>query len=294
MRRHARLSFITATLALCSLFVGQAYAQQTSPSYTVWAADQNANTLDVLDPDGKVLKTIDGATLGDAKRPHMLWGVPKDEYIYSANTVSNSITVLGHKDGGVKAIIANVGKSPDAAQPNPQHPDRIYVSNIAPQAAGPDGKPDRGETITELVRTGGPKWEIARFLDLKAAPAPSDANLYPSRRPVCVGFSRMAVYMLATLFNGGLAVVDLQTWNVVKGWGKNDIAENGCGLRPLPRATNCTSQPGISRHHGCMCSTSPENPNSSRRIISQSLGRTRTRYRGFGQQHAVDCAPRQQ
>ena len=115
--------------------------------------------LYVLDPDGKVLKTIDGATLGDAKRPHMLWGVPKDEYIYSANTVSNSITVLGHKDGGVKVIIANVGKSPHAAQPNPQHPDRIYVSNIAPQAAG-YGKPDRGETITELVRTGGPNGRL--------------------------------------------------------------------------------------------------------------------------------------
>ena len=164
MHRHARLLSIMAALALGLLVAGPALAQQTSPSYTVWAADQNANTLYVLDPDGKVLKTIDGATLGDAKRPHMLWGVPKDEY------VSNSITVLGHKDGGVKAIIANVGKSPHAAQPNPQHPDRIYVSNIAPQAAGPDGKPDRGETITELVRTGGPKWEIARFLDLKAAP----------------------------------------------------------------------------------------------------------------------------
>jgi DNA-binding beta-propeller fold protein YncE len=234
MHRHTRLSSIMAALAFGLLVVGQACAQQTSPAYTVWAVDQNANTLYVLDPDGKVLRTIDGATLGDAKRPHMLWGVPKDEYVYSANTVSNSVTVLSHKDGGVKAIMASVGKSPHAAQPNPQHPDRIYVSNIAPQAAGADGKPDRGETITELVRTGGPKWAITRFLDLKAAPALSDTNLYPSRRPVCVGFSKDGRYMLATLFNGGLAVVDLQTWNVVQGWGKNDIAENGCGFATSP------------------------------------------------------------
>jgi hypothetical protein len=142
--------------------------------------------------------------------------------------------VLSHKDGGVKAIMASVGKSPHAAQPNPQHPDRIYVSNIAPQAAGTDGKPDRGETITELVRTAGPQWAITRFLDLKAVPALSDANLYPSRRPVCVGFSKDGRYMLATLFNGGLAVVDLQTWNVAKSWGKNDIAENGCGFAASP------------------------------------------------------------
>ena len=77
MHRHTRLLSIMAALALGLLVVGSACAQQTSPSYTVWAADQNANTLYVLDPDGKVLRTIDGATLGDAKRTHMLWGCPR-------------------------------------------------------------------------------------------------------------------------------------------------------------------------------------------------------------------------
>ena len=81
MHRHAQLLSIMAALALGLLVVGPAGAQQTSPSYTVWAVDQNANTLYVLDPEGKVLRTIDGATLGDAKRPHMLWGVPKDAYV---------------------------------------------------------------------------------------------------------------------------------------------------------------------------------------------------------------------
>jgi YVTN family beta-propeller protein len=233
MHRHTRLFATMAALAWLGLVVAQALAQQTLSSYEVWAADQNSNTLYVLDPEGKVLRTVDGATLGDAKRPHMLWGVPKDEYVYSTNTVSNSVTVLSHKDGSVKAIIAGVGKAPHAAQPNPKSPDRIYVSNIGPQAAGADGKPDRGETITELVRADG-KWEAKRFLDLKAALALADANLYPSRRPVCVGFSKDGRYMLATLFTGGLAVVDLQKWDVVKGWGKNDIAENGCGFAASP------------------------------------------------------------
>ena len=40
--------------------------------------------------------------------------------------------------------------------------------------------------------------------------------------------------MLVTLFNGGLAVVDLQAWQVMKGWGKKDIAENGCGFAASP------------------------------------------------------------
>jgi DNA-binding beta-propeller fold protein YncE len=176
---------------------------------------------------------IDGATLGDAKRPHMLWGVSKDEFIYSANTASNSVTVLSNKDGTVRAVIPGVGKAPHAAQPNPKQPERIYISNIAPQAAGPDGKADRGETISEVVRSNG-KWEVTRFLDLKTAPPLADTARFPSRRPVCVGFSKDGRYLLATLFNGGLIVVDLPAWNVVNAWGKDEIAENGCGFAASP------------------------------------------------------------
>jgi YVTN family beta-propeller protein len=62
----------------------------------------------VLDPEGKVLRTVDGATLGDVKRPHMLVGVPRDEYVYSANSVSNSVSVLSNRDDKVKAVIAGV------------------------------------------------------------------------------------------------------------------------------------------------------------------------------------------
>lgn len=230
MHNNRGLLSIMAGLGLFLLAVGPALAQQKSPRYEVWAADQNDDRIYVLDPEGKTLKTIDGATLGDAKRPHMVWGVPKDPYVYVTSTVSNSVTVLSGKDGAVKAIIRAVGKAPHAAQPNPARPERVYVSNIGPQAAGPDGKPDRGENITEIVRHNSSKWEIVRFLDLKAAPALADSNLYPSRRPVCVGFSKDGRYMLVTLFNGGLAVIDLQAWTVVKGWGKNEIAENGCGF----------------------------------------------------------------
>ena len=234
MKRNRRILSTLIGPALFLWTLGSAQAQPKSPQYEVWAADQNNNKVYVLDPEGKTLKTIDSATLGDAKRPHMLWGVAKDPYVYVANTVSGSVTVLGAKDGAVKEVISGVGKLPHAAQPNPARPDRVYVSNIGPQAAGTDGKPDLGETITEIVRGKGPAWEIARRLDLKTAPALANGDLYPSRRPVCVGFSKDGRYMLATLFNGGLAVIDLKDWTVAKGWGKNEIAENGCGFAASP------------------------------------------------------------
>jgi YVTN family beta-propeller protein len=167
----------------------------------------------------------------------MLWGVPGDGYVYSANTVSNSVTVLDRSDGATRAVIANVGKAPHAAQPNPRRPDRVYVMNIGPQAAGPDGRSDRGETITEIVRatqTAEPAWQTARSLDLKADPALADTAKFPSRRPVCAGFSRDGRSMLVTLFNGGLAVVDLDRWQVSKAWGRADVAQHGCGFASSP------------------------------------------------------------
>lgn len=214
--------------------VVSAAAASAAPRYEVWAADQNTNVLYVLDPEGRVLRTVDGAALGDARRPHMLYGVGGDEYVYSANSVSNSVSVLSKRDGQVKAVIGGVGKLPHAAQPHPKDPNRIYVMNIGPQAAGADGTPDRGETITEIVRSEGPKWEIKRFLDLKAEPALADDARYPSRRPVCAGFSMDGRYMMATLFNGGMAVVDLEQWKVVKGWDKSEIAQYGCGFASVP------------------------------------------------------------
>jgi YVTN family beta-propeller protein len=234
MRMYLRFFIVVAVATLSPSAATGARAQQRSAVYEVWAVDQNENVLYVLDPDGKILRTVDGATLGDVKRPHMLWGVPRDEYVYSANSVSNSVSVLSNRDGKVKAVIAGVGKLPHSAQPHPTDPNRIYVMNIGPQATGADGKPDRGETITEIVRAGGPKWEIKRFLDLKAEPLLADTSLYPSRRPVCAGFSRDGRYMMATLFNGGMAVIDLQAWKVVKGWNKNEIAQYGCGFASVP------------------------------------------------------------
>jgi len=105
MQKNRGLLSILAGLGLLLLTVGCALMQQKSTPYEVWAADQNDNKIYVLDPEGKTLKTIDGATLGDAKRPHMLWGVPKDPYVYVTSTVSNSITVLDGKDGAVKSVI---------------------------------------------------------------------------------------------------------------------------------------------------------------------------------------------
>ena len=205
----------------------------TAPSYEVWAADQNANVLYFLDADGKTLRTLDGAALGDAKRPHMLWGVPGDDYVYSANSVSNSVTVLGKSDGQVKAVISGVGKLPHAAQPNPRRPDRIYVSNIGAQEAK-EGKADLGETLTEIVRSTGPTWKIERRLDLKTDPALADSKLYPSRRPVCAGFTNDGRYMLVTLFHGGLAAVDLEGFRVAKSWGNDRIGMHGCGFAASP------------------------------------------------------------
>jgi hypothetical protein len=220
--------------SLCLLLASLACAApERATDYEVWAADQNGNILYVLDAEANVLRMVDSAALGNARRPHMVWGVDGDPFVYTANTVSHSVTVLDRRSGEVVGTIPDVGKLPHAAQPHPGRPDRIYVMNIGPQAAGPDGAPDRGETIAEMIREGSPHqpaWRVTRFLDLRAAPALADSERFPSRRPVCAGFSRDGRHMLVTLFNGGLAIVDVDAWEVVDGWGKEQIAEHGCGF----------------------------------------------------------------
>jgi YVTN family beta-propeller protein len=201
--------------------------------YDVWAADQNGNTIYVLAPDGSVRRTIDSVALGNGRRPHMLWGVPGDGFVYSANTVSNSVTVLARSGGAVVAVIPAVGKAPHAAQPHPTRTDRLYVMNIGPQAA-PGGTPDRGETITEIIRSPSGQWSVARHLDLKAAPVLADGARFASRRPVCAGFSKDGRTMLVTLFDGGLATIDLDEWQVINAWDRNTIARHGCGFATSP------------------------------------------------------------
>lgn len=205
--------------------------------YVVWVADQNGNELFILNPDGEVLERMNRETLGGAERPHMLWGTPPDPYVYSANSVSGNITILDSRDNSVAAVVENVGKLPHAAQPVPNRPDHIYVSNIGTQVVDDEGNPDRGETIAEIIRTDGPEghvWELTRFLDLKAESLLADDELFPSRRPVCAGFTPGGDAMLVTLFNGGLAVVDLHEWRVSKAWDRNEIAEHGCGFADSP------------------------------------------------------------
>ncbi len=228
-----RSSFVLILGALL-LFPACTVNPSAEQDFEVWAADQNQNLLYVLDGDGEVLRTIDGAELGGAERPHMLWGVPGDPYVYSANTVSASVTVLDRETGDILHVVESVGKLPHAAQPNPARPEYVYVFNIGPQVTGDDGVPDRGETIAEIRRTDGTSWELGRFLDLKADPALADTAVFPSRRPVCGGFSRDGRHLLVTLFDGGIAAIDLDGGSVSQAWGNDQIARHGCGFAASP------------------------------------------------------------
>jgi YVTN family beta-propeller protein len=231
------VNFLLIPLIALAFLLNSCADEPAEPDYIVWAADQNGNDLYILDPEGNVLEVLDLETLSGADRPHMLWGIPPDPYVYSANTVSGNVTVLDGRSNEVVAVVEGVGKLPHAAQPNPSKTDHIYVSNIGPQDTDDQGNPDQGETISEIVRSEGNDgyaWEVTRFLDLKADPVLADDELFPSRRPVCAGFTPDGRYKMVTLFNGGLALIDLDEWEVSRAWGKDEIAEHGCGFAESP------------------------------------------------------------
>lgn len=190
-----------------------------SAAFEVWAADQNGNTIYRLDAAGTVLGSVDVKAQVGGERPHTIHVSQDGRWLFAAQMVSNQATVHELPSGTPVAVIDTVGKSPHAVQPHPTDPARAYVSNIAPQARDAAGRPDRGESITELTRGTDGRWVVSRRLDLRAAPALADSARFPSRRPVLVGFSADGTTMLVTLFHGGAAVVDLQAWRVVDAWG---------------------------------------------------------------------------
>ncbi len=212
-------------LPLCFVLV---LAERPTPAaFEVWAADQNGNDIYRLDPDGAVLGTIDVEAAAGAKRPHTLHRSHDGTQFFMANTAANQATIHALPTGALVARIDAVGKAPHAVHPHPSDPRRAYVCNIAAQARDSAGKPDLGETITELIRDAGGTWTVGRRLDLRADPALADTTKFPSRRPVMAAFTTDGTKMLVTLFHGGVAVVDLASWRVVRAWGADSVARHG-------------------------------------------------------------------
>lgn len=229
--------FAASLAGATALFAGCERAQQTAEvSYQVWAADQNGNAVYVLDREGTVLNTLDLAALVGADRPHTIHTGASGDVVFSANTVSNQASVHRAADGAVTSIVEGVGKAPHAVQPHPSDPTRAYVCNIAPRGTDASGNPDLGETITELARSADGSWTIARTLDLRAESVLADTTLFPSRRPVLVGFTADGEQMLVTLFNGGVGVVDLASWTVVNAWGADQVHQHATVLAASPDA----------------------------------------------------------
>ncbi len=192
-------------------------------AFEVWAADQNGNVIYVLDREGATLRTIDVAAVAGGRRPHTIARSHDGRELFAANTVSNQASVHRLPGGELVTRIDGVGKAPHAVHPHPHDPNRAYVCNIAAQGADSAGNRDLGETVTELVRGGDGVWRVARRIDLRAEPALADTTLFPSRRPVMAGFSADGNKLLLTLFHGGVAVVDLAAWRVVRTWGSDAI-----------------------------------------------------------------------
>lgn len=213
------------------LFVNASPAQ--AQRYEVWAADQNGNTIYVLDPQGNLLRSTNIATSAKANRPHVLTVSRDGKQILSANTASNSVSIHSLPGGEVVGFVENVGKSPHAVVMHPKDSNKAYVFNIGPKAVDAQGQVDTGETLTELLRKGS-MWQVGRRLDLRGATALADNAKFPSRRPVLGAFSRNAKFLVVSLLTGGLAIVDVDQWTVTEGIGNDRVHQNVTLVVPSP------------------------------------------------------------
>ncbi len=193
------------TLALAAVLMASttAKAQTTTPETTeVWVADQGTNKIHILSPLGAIKETLD--LNGRVSKPHMLFFTTNHRYALSANMGSGDVAVIRASDRQVVDVI-KTGPGAHAAVPSPGGRQAVVAHTT-------------GRSLVELTWNENRKsYDVGRRLDLAGS-------------AICPAYTADGKAIYVTLGGGGLVVVDAQTFEIIRSYGNDTVAPNGCGL----------------------------------------------------------------
>ncbi|MDQ0351928.1 DNA-binding beta-propeller fold protein YncE [Alkalibacillus filiformis] len=185
------------------------------PQYEVWIADQGTNEIHII--DGVTHEIIDMIDFGDVgEKPHMLVFDEDGDYGYSANMGSGTVSVIR---GEVREVVATLetDEGAHAAVPTPDG-SRVLVANTP------------GESMSEiLIDHDNGEYVVGRHLELTEVDLLQDEEEFPNHRPICLEYTEDSSKAYVTLGGGGLFIMDVEEFEVVKAFGKSDIGAHGCG-----------------------------------------------------------------
>jgi DNA-binding beta-propeller fold protein YncE len=195
----AALALALAAVLMASVAVKAEGSPETSE---VWVADQGTNKIHILSPLGEAKETLD--LNGRVSKPHMLFFTPNHKHVLSANVGSGDVAVIRASDRQVVDVI-KTGAGAHAAVPSPGGGQAV-VAHTA----------DR--SLVELTwNETRQSYDVGRRLALTSS-------------AICPAYTADGKAIYVTLGGGGLVVVDAQTFEILRSYGNDTVAPNGCGL----------------------------------------------------------------
>jgi DNA-binding beta-propeller fold protein YncE len=207
---------------------GPAASHDAASDFEVWVLDQGINLLWIYDTDLEQIATIDLAAHG-AHMPHMIDFTSDFAYAFIANMHSNDVTVMRAAD---REVIATIDTGPATHMAGVSPDDRRVLVDVI-------GTPDTfrdGEVVELVLDLEAEHFAIGRRLRLADAPLLIErGDEFNDFSPICHKYSSDGRYAFITLGpsldNGGLVVLDTESFDVVKAWSPHEIQAN-CGTMP--------------------------------------------------------------
>ena len=197
----------------------------STANYEVWAMDQFNNTIHVINPQLELVESVDISDAG-VERTHWIDFTTDYEYAWIANTVSGNVAVVRSEDRKVIETF-DTGPSSHAADIYPDD-SGVLVSVIG-----------SGELVEIVSDHETETFAIGRTLNIAEDPAvlaraaefgstnPLDP---PKAKPISSAFTSDGKFAYVTLGpdikDGGLVIVDLESFTVTKAFPPNEVKVN--------------------------------------------------------------------
>ena len=287
----ARRLVATALLALFAVLSASNATAQGDPGYEIWALDQGTNIIHIIRPDSatengfEVAETIDLGSYPDAEidMPHMIDFTRDYAYAVIASPASANTTVIRAADREIVAVLPT-GAGTHMASFTPDD-SRIIVDVI-----------QEGTIVEIAADLQNESFEISRTLIVAndsvvrskqdAFSRNSDGELMT--QPICHDYTHDGRYAYITLgpglSDGGLVVLDLESFSLVEAFGPNEISVN-CGTVSHPEDDRFYINGGsVEQGHWYVFDTTRHRP------IPNSTGEIRRSSHGYDA-HGVSVTP---
>lgn len=221
------LIFAMASVMLWSCQKDDPDPTPTTPDpepFELWVTDQAENTIIVFDGQTNEEKAVIDMGLAGGAKPHMVLFSPDYQFAYIACVGGDGTTVIVRTSDYKVITTLQTGPGSHAAIPTFDGT-KVWVAVI-----------NEFKLVEISVNAAAEEFTISRELDLAAALP--DTDRFPASKPICHMFTPDDDACYVTLGGGGLAVVNVETMEVMKEFPHSMIDNNGCGLVNGPEGSN--------------------------------------------------------